>query len=253
MDINGLAAVVTGAASGLGEATARALAAGGAKVAILDRNEEGAKAVADDLGAVGIGCDVADSASMEAAIQAAADAHGPARIVVNCAGIGPAARVVGRDGPMDLQKFAQVININLIGTFNTLRLAAAAMEDLDALETGERGIIINTASVAAFEGQIGQAAYSASKGGVHAMTIPVARELARFGIRVLTIAPGIMGTPMLFALPNEVQESLGKTVPFPARLGSAEEYAKLVLHMCNNVYMNGETVRLDGAIRLAAK
>ena len=253
MDINRLAAVVTGAASGLGEATARALAAGGAKVAILDRNEEGAKAVADDLGAVGIGCDVADSASMEAAIQAATDAHGPARIVVNCAGIGPAARVVGRDGPMDLQKFAQVININLIGTFNTLRLAAAAMEDLDALETGERGIIINTASVAAFEGQIGQAAYSASKGGVHAMTIPVARELARFGIRVLTIAPGIMGTPMLFALPNEVQESLGKTVPFPARLGSAEEYAKLVLHMCNNVYMNGETVRLDGAIRLAAK
>ncbi len=253
MDINRLAAVVTGAASGLGEATARALAAGGAKVAILDRNEEGAKAVADDLGAVGIGCDVADSTSMEAAIQAAADAHGPARIVVNCAGIGPAARVVGRDGPMDLQKFAQVININLIGTFNTLRLAAAAMEDLDALETGERGIIINTASVAAFEGQIGQAAYSASKGGVHAMTIPVARELARFGIRVLTIAPGIMGTPMLFALPNEVQESLGKTVPFPARLGSAEEYAKLVLHMCNNVYMNGETVRLDGAIRLAAK
>tara|TARA_B100002051_G_scaffold271687_1_gene306886 strand:- start:1191 stop:1952 length:762 start_codon:yes stop_codon:yes gene_type:complete len=253
MDINGLAAVVTGAASGLGEATARALAAGGAIVAILDRNEEGAKAVADDLGAVGIGCDVANSASMEAAIQAAADAHGPARILVNCAGIGPAARVVGRDGPMDLQKFAQVININLIGTFNTLRLAAAAMEDLDALETGERGIIINTASVAAFEGQIGQAAYSASKGGVHAMTIPVARELARFGIRVLTIAPGIMGTPMLFALPNEVQESLGKTVPFPARLGSAEEYAKLVLHMCNNVYMNGETVRLDGAIRLAAK
>ena len=253
MDINRLAAVVTGAASGLGEATARALAAGGAKVAILDRNEEGAKAVADDLGAVGIGCDVADSASMEAAIQAATDAHGPARIVVNCAGIGPAARVVGRDGPMDLKKFSQVININLIGTFNTLRLAAAAMEDLDALETGERGIIINTASVAAFEGQIGQAAYSASKGGVHAMTIPVARELARFGIRVLTIAPGIMGTPMLFALPNEVQESLGKTVPFPARLGSAEEYAKLVLHMCNNVYMNGETVRLDGAIRLAAK
>jgi len=253
MDTNGLAAVVTGAASGLGEATARALAAGGAKVAILDRNEEGAKAVGDDLRGVGIGCDVADSTSMEAAIQAAADAHGPARIVVNCAGIGPAARVVGRDGPMDLQKFAQVININLIGTFNTLRLAAAAMEDLDVLETGERGIIINTASVAAFEGQIGQAAYSASKGGVHAMTIPVARELARFGIRVLTIAPGIMGTPMLFALPNEVQESLGKTVPFPARLGSAEEYAKLVLHMCNNVYMNGETVRLDGAIRLAAK
>ena len=253
MDISGLAALVTGAASGLGEATARALAAGGAKVAILDRNEEGAKAVGDELGGVGIGCDVADAASMESAIKVAADAHGPARIVVNCAGIGPAARVIGRDGPMDLQRFAQVININLIGTFNTLRLAAAAMQDLDTLDTGERGIIINTASVAAFEGQIGQAAYSASKGGVHAMTIPVARELARFGIRVLTIAPGIMGTPMLFALPDEVQESLGKTVPFPARLGSAQEYAKLVLHMCDNVYMNGETVRLDGAIRLTAK
>ena len=154
---------------------------------------------------------------------------------------------------MDLEKFAEVININLIGTFNTLRLAATAMQDLDTLETGERGIIINTASVAAFEGQIGQAAYSASKGGVHAMTIPVARELARFGIRVLTIAPGIMGTPMLFALPDEVQESLSNTVPFPARLGSAQEYAKLVLHMCDNVYMNGETVRLDGAIRLTAK
>ena len=252
MDINGLAAVITGAASGLGEATARALSGGGAKVAILDRNEERAKAVGDDLGGVGLGCDVADATSMEAAIQTAAETHGPARIVVNCAGVGPAARVIGRDGPMDLQKFAQVITINLVGTFNTLRLAAAAMQELDALETGERGIIINTASVAAFEGQIGQAAYSASKGGVHAMTIPVARELARFGIRVLTIAPGIMSTPMLFALPDEVQESLGKTVPFPARLGSADEYAKLVLHMCDNVYMNGETVRLDGGIRLTA-
>ena len=252
MDINGLAAVITGAASGLGEATARALSGGGAKVAILDRNEERAKAVGDDLGGVGIGCDVADATSMEAAIQTAAETHGPARIVVNCAGVGPAARVIGRDGPMDLQKFAQVITINLVGTFNTLRLAAAAMQELDALETGERGIIINTASVAAFEGQIGQAAYSASKGGVHAMTIPVARELARFGIRGLTIAPGIMSTPMLFALPDEVQESLGKTVPFPARLGSADEYAKLVLHMCDNVYMNGETVRLDGGIRLTA-
>ena len=252
MDINGLAAVITGAASGLGEATARALSGGGAKVAILDRNEERAKAVGDDLGGVGIGCDVADATSMEAAIQTAAETHGPARIVVSCAGVGPAARVIGRDGPMDLQKFAQVITINLVGTFNTLRLAAAAMQELDALETGERGIIINTASVAAFEGQIGQAAYSASKGGVHAMTIPVARELARFGIRVLTIAPGIMSTPMLFALPDEVQESLGKTVPFPARLGSADEYAKLVLHMCDNVYMNGETVRLDGGIRLTA-
>jgi len=253
MDINGLSAVVTGGASGLGEATARALAKGGAKVAALDLNADGAADVGADIGGIGVGCDVADAASMEAAMQTAADANGPARIVVNCAGIGPASRVVGRDGPMDLQKFAQVININLIGTFNTLRLAAAAMQGLEPLDTGERGIIINTASVAAFEGQIGQAAYSASKGGVHAMTIPIARELARFGVRVLTIAPGIMGTPMLFALPDDVQESLGKTVPFPARLGTAEEYAKLVLHMCDNVYMNGETVRLDGAIRLTAK
>lgn len=252
MDINGLAAVVTGGASGLGEAAARALAKGGAKVAALDLNADGAAKVGDDIGGVGVGCDVADAAGMEAAIRTAADAHGPARIVVNCAGVGPAFRVVGRDGPADLQKFAQVVNVNLIGAFNTLRLAAAAMQGLDALNTGERGIIINTASVAAFEGQIGQAAYSASKGGVHAMTIPIARELARFGVRVLTIAPGIMATPMLFALPDKVRESLGKTVPFPARLGAAEEYAKLVLHMCDNVYMNGETVRLDGAIRLTA-
>lgn len=253
MKIDGLAALVTGGASGLGEATARALAAGGARVAVLDRNEDGAKSVAEDIDGVGVGCDVADAASMETAMKTAAEAHGAARIAVNCAGIGPAARVVGRDGPMDLAKFAQVININLIGTFNTLRLAAAAMTELDELDGGERGLIVNTASVAAFEGQIGQAAYSASKGGVHAMTIPIARELARHGIRVNTIAPGIMGTPMLFALPQEVQDSLGATVPFPARLGTAEEYAKLVLHMCDNAYLNGETVRLDGAIRLTAK
>ncbi|MEK9726304.1 MAG: SDR family NAD(P)-dependent oxidoreductase, partial [Rhodospirillaceae bacterium] len=239
--------------SGLGEATARALAAGGAKVAVLDRNEIGATAVAHDIGGVGIGCDVSDADSMAAALEKAADAHGAARICVNCAGIGPAARVVGRDGPMELEKFQQVINVNLIGTFNTLRLAAAAMSTLDELDGGERGVIVNTASVAAFEGQIGQAAYSASKGGVHAMTVPIARELARYGIRVLTIAPGIMGTPMLFGLPQEVQDSLGATVPFPARLGTAEEYAKLVLHICDNQYLNGETIRLDGAIRLTAK
>jgi len=253
MDINGLAAIVTGGASGLGEATARALAAGGAKVAVLDRNADGAAEVGADIGGIGVGCDVSDAASMETALATAAAAHGAARIAVNCAGVGPAARVLGRDGPMDLAKFAQVINVNLIGTFNTLRLAAAGMQDLDELDGGERGIIINTASVAAFEGQIGQAAYSASKGGVHGMTIPIARELARFGIRVLTIAPGIMGTPMLFALPQDVLDSLGASVPFPARLGTAEEYAKLVLHMCDNAYLNGETIRLDGAIRLTAK
>lgn len=253
MDINGLAAIVTGGASGLGEASARALAASGVKVAVLDRNEAAAKAVGNNIGGSGIGCDVADAKSMEAALQAASEAHGIARIVVNCAGIGPAARVVGRSGPMELEEFARVIQVNLIGTFNTLRLTAANMQNLDELSTGERGIIINTASVAAFEGQVGQSAYSASKGGVHAMTIPIARELAAFGIRVLTIAPGIMSTPMLFALPEEIQKNLGKSVPFPSRLGSAEEYAKLVLHMCDNVYMNGETVRLDGAIRLTAK
>jgi len=252
MDVNGQAAIVTGGASGLGEATARCLAAAGAKVAVLDMNEDGAKAVGEDIGGTGFACDVSNAVSAEAAIAAAAEVHGPARIAVNCAGIAPAGRVVGRDGPMDLAKFAQVINVNLIGTFNITRLAAAGMTDLDELDRGERGVIINTASVAAFEAQIGQAAYGASKGGVHAMTIPIARELARFGVRVMAIAPGIMGTPMLFGLPQDVQDSLGATVPFPARLGDADEYAKLALHICENGYLNGETIRIDGAIRLTA-
>ena len=253
MNIGGLAAIVTGGASGLGEASARALSVEGAKVAVLDRNDEGARAVAKDIGGTGIECDVTDTKSMEDAIKVASDVHGAARIVVNCAGIGPAARVISRTGAMDLKEFTKVIEINLIGTFNTLRLTAAAMQGLNQLDTGERGIIINTASVAAFEGQIGQAAYSASKGGVHAMTLPIARELANFGIRVLTIAPGIMRTPMLFSLPEKIRENLGNSVPFPKRLGLGEEYAKLVVHMCDNVYMNGETVRLDGAIRLTSK
>ena len=251
MDVNGLSAVVTGAASGLGEATARRLAKAGAKVAVLDMNEDGAQAVAADIGGVGIACDVSSADSAEAAIARAAEAHGPARVCVNCAGIAPAGRVVGRNGAMELEKFAQVINVNLIGTFNITRLAAAAMSGLEELDRGERGVIVNTASVAAFEAQIGQAAYGASKGGVHAMTVPIARELARFGIRVMSIAPGIMGTPMLFGLPQEAQDSLGATGPFPARLGDADEYAKLVLHICENQYLNGETIRLDGAIRMA--
>ena len=253
MNVNGVAAIVTGGASGLGEASARALSASGAKVAVLDRDETAARALGADIGGAGIPCDVADTNSMENAMQDATNAHGTARIVVNCAGIGTAARVIGRTGTMELKKFTEVIEVNLIGTFNTLRLTAAAMQSLNPLDTGERGVIINTASVAAFEGQIGQAAYSASKGGVHAMTLPIARELAGFGIRILTIAPGIMSTPMVFAIPEEIQERLGSSVPFPRRLGSAEEYAKLVLHMCDNVYMNGETVRLDGAIRLPPK
>ena len=251
MDINGQAAIVTGGASGLGEATARALAANGARVCVLDMNEDGAKAAGADIGGAGFACDVSNAKSAVAAIAAAEDAHGAARICVNCAGIAPAGRVVGRNGPMDLEKFAQVINVNLIGSFNITRLAAAAMTELDELDTGERGVIINTASVAAFEAQIGQAAYGASKGGVHAMTIPIARELARHAIRVMAIAPGIMGTPMLFGLPQDVQDSLGATVPFPARLGEASEYAKLALHIVENAYLNGETIRLDGAIRMA--
>jgi len=253
MEINGQAAVVSGGASGLGEATARALAGAGARVAVMDMNEAGAAAVAADIGGIGLACDVSDAASAEAAFAKAAEAHGAARIAVTCAGIAPAAKVVGRDGPMDLDKFARVINVNLIGTFNITRLAAAGMAGLDEMDRGERGVIINTASVAAYEAQIGQAAYGASKGGVAAMTLPIARELARSGIRVMAIAPGIMGTPMLFGLPQEVQDSLGATVPFPARLGDAHEFARLAVHICENGYLNGETIRLDGALRMAAK
>lgn len=250
MDTKGVAALVTGAASGLGEATARALAAGGAKVAVLDRNADGAVKVADEIGGVGFGCDVSSAESLEAAVAAAAEAHGAARIAISCAGIAPPAKIVGRDGPQPLDTFRKTIEVNLIGTFNLMRLAAAGMQGLDALAGGERGIIINTASVAAFEAQIGQAAYGASKGGVAAMTLPAAREFARYGIRVLAIAPGIFGTPMLFGLPQEVQDSLGASVPFPSRLGRPEEFASLVLHMVSNAMLNGEVVRLDGAIRM---
>jgi NAD(P)-dependent dehydrogenase (short-subunit alcohol dehydrogenase family) len=251
MDAKGLAAVVTGAASGLGEATARALADAGAKVAVLDRNEEGAKAVAAEIGGAAFACDVSDAASLEAAMGGAAEAHGAARIAVSCAGIAPPAKIVGRDGPQPLDTFAKTIQVNLIGTFNLMRLAAAGMQALDPLDGGERGVIVNTASVAAFEGQIGQAAYSASKGGVASMTLPAAREFARHGIRVLAIAPGIFGTPMLYSLSEEVQASLAASVPFPSRLGDPKEYASLVMHMVSNSMLNGETVRLDGAIRLA--
>ncbi|MEI9804559.1 MAG: SDR family NAD(P)-dependent oxidoreductase [Pseudolabrys sp.] len=253
MEIKGQAAIVTGGASGLGAATARALAAAGAKVAIFDVNEKAAAEVAADIGGLAVTCDVADSASGEAAIKKAAAAHGPARILVNCAGVGPAKRIVGRDGPMPLADYERVILVNLTGTFNMIRLAAAAMQPLEAFADGERGVIVSTASVAAFEGQIGQAAYSSSKGGVAALTIPAAREFAQFGVRVMAIAPGIFGTPMLRALPQEAQDSLGASVPFPKRLGEPREFAALVMHIVRNGYLNGEVIRLDGALRMAPR
>jgi NAD(P)-dependent dehydrogenase (short-subunit alcohol dehydrogenase family) len=251
MDINGHAAIVTGAASGMGASTARYLASKGAKVACLDMNEEGAASVAAEIGGIGLGCDVSDPDSAEAAVTRAREAHGVARFCVNCAGIAPAGRMVGREGPLPLEDFQRVINVNLVGSFNLMRLAAA---DLTALEpvndTGERGVIVNTASVAAFEGQVGQCAYSASKGGIVALTLPAARELARFGVRVVTIAPGLMETPMLLGFDQTVQDSLAAQVPFPSRFGKPEEYAELVGHIIANAMLNGEVIRLDGAIRM---
>lgn len=253
MDISGHAAIVTGAASGLGEATARRLAAASAKVALFDRDLAAAERVAAEAGGAAFACDVADAASAERAVAAATETLGPARIAVNCAGVAPPARIVGRDGPLALSAFADVVAVNLVGTFNILRLAAALMRDLDPLATGERGVIINTASIAAFEGQIGQAAYAASKGGVVSLTLPAARELARHGIRVLTIAPGTFATPMLRGLPEETQRQLGEAVPFPPRLGEPDEFAALVCHMIGNVMLNGTVVRLDGALRMPPK
>ena len=253
MDIEGHSAIVTGGASGLGAATARALAAAGAKVAVFDVNAKAAAEVAIDIGGIALTCDVSDAGSAEAAVAKAAADHGVARILINCAGIGPAKRIVGRDGPMPLADFERVIKINLIGSFNMLRLVGAAMQALEPLTDGERGVIVSTASVAAFEGQIGQAAYASSKGGVAALTLPAAREFAQFGIRVLAIAPGIFGTPMLRALPQEVQDSLGASVPFPKRLGDPSEFAALAMHMIRNSYLNGEVVRLDGALRMAPR
>jgi len=253
MLIKGHAAIVTGGGSGLGAATARALAGAGAKVALLDINDKAADAVAAEIGGLAVRCNVADAASAEAAVGKARAAHGAARILINCAGIGPAARIVGRDGPMALDAFRQVIEINLIGSFNLMRLAAADMIGLEPLADGERGVIISTASVAAYEGQIGQAAYSASKGGVVSLTLPAARELAQSGIRVNAIAPGIFLTPMLMGLPEEVRQSLAASVPFPKVLGDPAQYAALVLHIVENRYLNGEVIRLDGALRMAPK
>ncbi|WP_132032336.1 SDR family NAD(P)-dependent oxidoreductase [Aquabacter spiritensis] len=250
MQVQGHAALITGAASGLGAATARALSAAGAKVALLDFNEAGARAVAEEIGGAAFGCDVARAESAVAAVEAAAAAHGPARILVNCAGVADAGKVVGRNGPLDLDAFRRVIEINLIGTFNMIRLFAAGAAALDPLAGGERGVIVSTASIAAFDGQIGQAAYAASKAGVAGLTLPVARELAGAGIRAMTIAPGIFETAMLRGLPQAVQDSLGASVPFPSRLGRPEEYADLVLHIVGNPMLNGEVIRLDGALRM---
>jgi NAD(P)-dependent dehydrogenase (short-subunit alcohol dehydrogenase family) len=254
MQIDGNAAIVTGAASGLGLATAQMLAKQGARVALLDIDAARVAEAAASLGAgrgLGLQCDVGDAASAEHALGQAVAAHGAPRILVNCAGIATGKRIVGRDGPMQLSEFEIVIRVNLIGTFNLLRLAAAEMIQLEPDAQGERGAIVSTASVAAFEGQIGQAAYAASKGGVASLTLPAARELARHGIRVVTIAPGIFETPMLMGLPADVQQSLGASVPFPKRLGHPEEYAILVRHILENPMLNGETIRLDGALRMA--
>ena len=253
MKIEGVAAIVTGGGSGLGRATAEALAAKGARVAVLDLNIAAAEAVAQAIDGVAVAGDVADAASAEAAIAKAESANGHARILVNCAGIGVSKRVVGRDGPHALGDYEKVIRVNLIGTFNMIRLVGAAMTKLDPLEGGERGVIVSTASVAAFDGQIGQAAYSASKGGVVAMTLPIAREFAQFGIRVNTIAPGIFLTPMMLGLPPAAQESLGRSVPFPNRLGDPGEYGALAVHLVENSYINGETIRIDGSLRMAPK
>jgi len=253
MRLDGQAVIVTGGASGLGAATSAALAGQGARVAVVDLNHAAAEAVAAEIGGIGIGCDVASAASAEAAFATARAAHGGVRVLVNCAGIGTAGRIVGRDGPMKLEAYERVIRVNLIGTFNMLRLAAAEMSELEPYEDGERGVIVNTASIAGIEGQIGQAAYASSKAGVIGLTIQAARELARSGVRVMTIAPGLIQTPMFNGLPDDVRDSLAATVPFPPRLGMPGDYAALVLHIVGNRYLNGETVRLDGALRMAPR
>lgn len=254
MKIAGQAALVTGGGSGLGEATARALAQAGAKVAILDVNVEGARRVAADIGGLACQCDVTSAASVAAAIDQAAQAHGPARILMNIAGIGTAKRVIQKDGgAAPLEDFERVVKVNLIGTYNAARLFAAACAKLDALEDGERGVMIFTASVAAFDGQVGQQAYSASKAGVAGMTLPMARDLAQHGIRVCTIAPGIFATPLLMQLPEPVRESLAASIPFPKRLGRPDEFAALACHVVTNGHLNGEVIRLDGAIRMAPR
>lgn len=255
MEINGLPAIVTGGASGLGAATAELLAARGAKVTLFDLNADLGTAKAQEIGGRFAAVNVTDEDSVANAIAEAEAVNGKARILVNCAGIGPPAKVIDRDGnPLPLGEFAKIININLLGTFNVLSKFAARLHDAEPLnESGERGVIVNTASVAAFEGQIGQPAYAASKGGVVAMALPIARELARYGIRVNTIAPGLFLTPLLASLPQEAQDSLGSQVPFPSRLGKPAEYAQMVEAIVTNPMLNAEVIRLDGAIRMSPR
>nr|WP_319566475.1 SDR family NAD(P)-dependent oxidoreductase [uncultured Rhodoferax sp.] len=254
MNIQGQAALVTGGGSGLGEATARELARLGAKVAILDVNLANAEKVAAEIGGVACLCDVTNPESVQAAMDAASAAHGPARILMQIAGIGTAKRIIARDGsPAPLEDFVRVVNVNLIGTYNVVRLFAAACAKLEPMEDGERGAMVFTASVAAFDGQVGQQAYSASKAGVAGMTLPMARDLAQHGIRVCTIAPGLFATPLMATLPETVQQSLAASIPFPQRLGKPEEFAQLAAHIVSNGHLNGEVIRLDGALRLAPR
>jgi len=254
MDIKNTPTIITGGGSGLGAATAKVLAAAGAKVAIFDRNLDAAKKIAAEIKGVAVECDVTSEASVQAALAEAAKAHGVARIVINCAGILGAGRILGKEKPMALDFFSQVVNVNLVGTFNLTRLAALAMSTQGEIgEAKERGVIINTASIAAYEGQIGQAAYAASKGGVVSLTLPAAREFARFGVRVNAIAPGPVDTPMVAGMPPEVKASLEASIPFPSRLIKPTEFAELAKHIIQNPAINGEVIRLDGALRMGPK
>lgn len=250
MKIEGAGALVTGAASGLGAAVARMLAARGAAVTIFDRNGEAGQQLATEIDATAVQGDVASDADAQLAVNAAASAKGGLRILVNCAGVGTAGRILGREGPQPLGDFEKVIRVNLLGTFNMMRLAAARMAEAEPIDGADNGVIVNTASVAAFEGQVGQAAYAASKGGIVSLALPAARELARFRIRVNTVAPGIFMTPLLQGLPQDVQESLASQIPHPSRLGDPAEFADAVRFLIENDYMNGEVIRLDGAIRM---
>ena len=253
MEIRNQTAIVTGGASGLGAATAKALAVAGAKVIILDTNIELGEQTARELNAFAVKCDVSNETSVEQALSILKQRFGLPRVLVNCAGIGGSARIVGKNGPLSLDEFEKVIRVNLIGSFNMIRLVAAEMMLTEPMDDQERGVIISTSSVAAFEGQIGQAAYAASKGGITSLTLPAAREFAQFGIRVNTIAPGLFMTPLLHGLSEEAQKSLTASIPFPKRLGGAEEFADLVLHLINNRYINGEVIRIDGAMRMQPK